>query len=404
MTMHIKKLVSTITGLEYPFARIREFADNGESLEVWDGSLKEARIVKGARLAERFSAFLPFDHPDPLLSLGEGNTPLLSGGDILNDYTGSRDLWLKNETLNPTWSFKDRGTLSCMWMSREQGEKVTATISTGNMGHSVAAYAARAGLQALVFVPSFTSREKIMPIGLHGATIIRVEAPDYAGMKKQILERAGSLNLRIVSGNGPLRVEGYKLTAFEMYEQMAGNIPDYIVVPVSACGHIRGIFKGYRELYDTGYITKLPKMVVVQAANNAPVASAIRQGAEHVIPYTDFHTVAEAITTGNPMGGDEIIHKAGRYGWLAEEVSEEEILDAQRILAKAGCFVEPASATGIYALRKLIGRGAIPPDAKVAVMLTGSGLKDFDVFRYHTLEVKDIHINRLEETLHGLIL
>jgi threonine synthase len=400
----MKKLISTLSDKEYPFDRIEEFAENGESLEVLDDKAKKARIQPGDHLLERFGDFMPFQQAGVSVSLGEGNTPLLEAGPMLNEFTGSRQLLLKNETANPTWSFKDRGTLSCIMMSREMGESVTATISTGNMGHSVAAYAARAGLRALVFVPSFTPREKIMPIALHGAEIIRVEAPDYAAMKKQILEMARRLNLRIVSGNGPIRTEGYKLAAFELYEQLGGDVPDHVLVPVSACGHIRGIFKGFRELLQAGYVNRLPLMVVVQAANNAPIARAIKEGKDHVIPFTNFHTIAEAITTGNPMGGDEIIDKASSYGWLAEEVEEQEILEAQSMLARAGLFVEPASATTVYALKKLVASGQIHPDDKTVAMLTGSGLKDFDVFQHHQVAVRDLAIGHLESHLEGILI
>ena len=127
-----------------------------------------------------------------------------------------------------------------------------ATISTGNMGHSIAAYAANAGLRAVVFVPPFAPQEKVMAMAMHGAHVIKVAAPDYAQMKNTVLGLAGRLKLRIVSGNGPIRVEGYKLTAFEMFEQMGGEVPDFVAVPTSACGHIRGIFKGYRELQAAG--------------------------------------------------------------------------------------------------------------------------------------------------------
>jgi len=397
------RLISTLSGEAYPLDRLEEFAGNGESLEVRKVSSRQPEIRPGDHLWERFAGFLPFDDPDPFVSLGEGDTPLLPPGAFLSEYTGSRDLWLKNETVNPTWSFKDRGTLTSMWMSRQMGEKVTATISTGNMGHSVAAYAARAGLQAVVFIPDFTPREKILPIALHGARIIRVQAPDYAGMKKRILEMAARLKLRIVSGNGPLRVEGYKLTAFEMYEQMKGGVPDFILVPVSACGHIRGLFKGYRELFDAGYIDRLPRMVVVQASNNAPLAQPLQQGKKEVMPFTQADTIAEAITTGNPMGGEEIMDKARRFAWPAVDVSEKEILDSQAALARAGLFVEPASATSVFALKKLIDRGTVKPRQKVVAMLTGSGLKDFDVFKHHKQQIHDCELHNLEKTLEEIM-
>ncbi|MCX5906370.1 MAG: pyridoxal-phosphate dependent enzyme, partial [Deltaproteobacteria bacterium] len=227
--------------------------------------------------------------------------------------------------------------------------------------------------------------------------VVTVKAPDYSLMKKRILSLAKDFHLRIVSGNGPIRVEGYKLSAFEMYEQMAGEIPDYIAVPTSACGHIRGIFKGFRELNQAGLIRKLPKMIIVQAHNNSPIVSAIKQGKDRVIPFTNFHTIAESITTGEPLGGDELIDKTKKFGWLAEDATEEEILESQRKLAEGGYFVEPASATSLYAVKKLKAAGKMGEKDTVVLMLTGSGLKDPGVvsqFQHVNVAKSDI------ETIH----
>jgi threonine synthase len=399
----MRKLVSTITGLEYPFERLEEFAENSEALEVAVPGLERARPRPGAHLWERFAQFLPFHAMPSAASLGEGNTPLMDAGPSLTAFTGVERLLLKNETQNPTWSFKDRGSLACIFMAREMGETVTATISTGNMGHSIAAYAARAGIKAVVFVPEFAPREKLMAMTMHGATVIKVHAPDYALMKKSVLGLAKEFNLRIVSGNGPIRVEGYKLTAFEMHEQLRGDVPDYIAVPTSACGHIRGLFKGYRELLAAGLIQRLPRMIVVQAANNSPIVSAIKRGLKQVVPFSNFHTVAEAIITGNPMGGDEIIAKAAQFGWLAEDVTEEEILEAQRVLAQAGYFVEPATATTLCAVRKLRAAGRIAPGESVVLMLTGAGLKDLDALKLQPFKVFDCSLNAVRRDLQNAL-
>jgi len=394
-----RKLVSTITGIEYPFERIEEFADNGESLEARTEKTKKAQIRKGNRLFQRYADFLPFEIIDEQISLGEENTPLLRADQQLVEYSGISNLFLKNETLNPTWSFKDRGSFACMLMSKEMGEQTTGTISTGNMGNSIAAYAARAGIKAYVFVPEHTAKEKIMAMSIHGAKVIKVKAPDYSQMKKEILSMAKELKLRIVSGNGPIRVEGYKLAAFEVYEQFNGEVPDYVAVPTSACGHIRGIFKGFSELKEAGFIQKLPKMIVVQAENNAPIVKAIQKGKEDVIPFENFHTIAEAITTGNPMGGKEIIDKAAKYNWLAESVSEEDIKEAHLNLARSGFFVEPASATTLQAVKKLREQEKIENDARVVLMLTGSGLKDFSIFNEYDFTTEEIPLNNLKEHL-----
>jgi threonine synthase len=288
-------------------------------------------------------------------------------------------------------------------MAKLMGEPLTATISTGNMGQSIAAYGAKANLRVIVFVPDGTSSERIMAMSIHGATIVKVKAPDYSLMKKRILVLGKEMGLRVVSGNGPIRVEGYKTSAFEMYEQMEGEVPDYIAVPTSACGHIRGIFKGYRELQQAGLIPKLPRMIIVQAKNNSPVVSAIRQGKDQVVPFTDFHTIAESITTGNPMGGDELIDKAKRYGWLAEDATEEEILESQRKLAQAGYFVEPASATSLSAVKKLRSAGKIGERDSVVLMLTGAGLNDAEVFQFHRAKVVSSDIETIDIDLQKIV-
>jgi threonine synthase len=398
-----KHLVSTLSGLEYPFERIGELSENGEPLEVHILGLERARIHTGERLWERFSDFIPFTELNAAVSLGEGGTPLLRADEKLRTFTGISGLLLKNETQNPTWSFKDRGSLTCTAMAREMGERVTATISTGNMGHSIAAYGAKASIHVVVFVPRSTPAAKIGPMTLHGATVMRVAAPDYAVMKHRILKLAPRFGLTIVSGNGPIRVEGYKLTAFEMLEQLEGGVPDFIAVPTSACGHIRGLFKGYRELKTAGIVNRVPRMIIVQARRNSPIVSAIKEGKRHVIPFHDAHTVAEAITTGNPRGGEELIQKAREFDWLAEDVSEEEILTSQRRLARSGMFVEPASATSLFAVKKLRESGRIPADASVVLMLTGSGLKDPDVLQHHRLDVVESEIDRVESDLEALL-
>ena len=397
------KLVSTISDQIYPFERIEEFANNGESLEVKMEGIEKAKIREGKYLWERYADFLPFSKIDESISLGEGNTSLIKADKKILVFVDLNNLYLKNETQNPTWSFKDRGSLACIAMAKEMNESITATISTGNMGASIAAFGAKSGIKVIVFVPDYTPKEKIMAMGIHGANVIKIIAPDYSEMKKKVLSLAKKMNLRIVSGNGPIRVEGYKMVSFELFEQMERKVPDYIAVPTSACGHIRGIFKGYRELKETGIITNLPKMIVVQAHNNSPIVSAIKKGKKHVIPFSNFHTIAGAITTGNPMGGDEIIDKVRKYGWLAEDVTEEEIIESQKRLAESGYFVEPASATSLFAIKKLRLAGKIEKDASVVMMLTGSGLKDSEVLKYQKANVQEIKLEKIETAISKIL-
>jgi threonine synthase len=215
-------------------------------------------------------------------------------------------------------------------------------------------------------------------------------------MKLRALDLAPRFGLRIVSGNGPIRVEGYKMEAFELFEQLGGEVPDFIVVPVSACGHIRGIFKGYRELLAAGLISRLPRMVVVQAEANSPIASAMRTGSREIIPFRNFTTLAEALSSGNPPGGEEILVKARDFGWLPGEASEKEILESQRLYARAGFFVEPGTATTLAALRRLRVSGAVGSRDRVVVMLTGSGMKDIDAALRHPADIVECGLEDLE--------
>lgn len=393
-----KYLISTLSRKKYPFKRLEEFAENGESLEVKIEGLDRASLKKGLTIWERFRDFLPFDSFNLSFSLGEGSTPLLES-QKLAEYVGLKSLLLKNETMNPTWSFKDRGSFPCILMAKDCEERFVATISTGNMGASLAAYGARSGIQPLIFIPTYCSEEKVRSMSIHGATIFKVDAPDYGEMKRNILSLAAAYKLRIVSGNGPIRVEGYKFCAFELFEQLGGEVPDFIAVPTSGCGHIRGLFKGFSELLEAGLTNKLPRMIIVQAANNSPLVTAFKQNKHKPVPVKDVQTIAAAITTGNPMGGDEILHKAYKHNWLAEDVTEEEILIGQRLLGQAGFFVEPSAATSLLAVKKLCKAGRIKHHQSVILMLTGSGLKDSEVFRHHPIKVILSNVSKIEADL-----
>lgn len=397
-----KHLVSTISGKKYPFEKLEEFAENGESLEVKIEGLESAVVRDGSTIWQRFADFLPFDNYSPTFTLGEDGTPLLESKK-LGEYVGLNSILLKNETVNPTWSFKDRGSLTCVLLAKQTGERFIATISTGNMGASIAAYGARCGVQSIIFIPTFCPEEKIRSMAIHGATIIKVEAPDYDDMKRKVLSLGDSLKIRIVSGNGPIRVEGYKFCAFELYEQLGGKIPDFIAVPTSACGHIRGLFKGFRELLEAGLINKLPRMIIVQAALNSPLVTAFKQRKMKPVPFSAVPMIAKAISSGNPMGGDEILDKAYKFNWLAEDVTEEEILIGQRILGGAGFFVEPSAATSLLAVKKLCESSKIKKNESVVLMLTGSGLKDSEVFQHHPVKIVSSSVSTIERDLRKIL-
>jgi threonine synthase len=317
----------------------------------------------------------------------------------LKVYTGLDRLYLKNETANPTWSFKDRGTVVCCALARQLGEPYLATISTGNMGQSVAAYAARCGLKALIVVPATASPQKLQAAAVYGATILRVETDDLCNLKHQLAAVAKSLGLRITSGANPFRVEGYKFEAFEMWEQLDGVVPDFVIVPTSAGGHIRGIFKGWQELEAAGLVESLPTMVLVQAASNAPLADALVGELPEPVPYPPAKTYASALTSNDPPGGADLLRLAQNAGWLGATVAEEAICEGWEIAARAGLWVEPSSAIVLPALRQLAARGVIPRDACVVASVTGAGPKDMRLVENSSFTVVQTTLTALENQL-----
>ena len=375
--MDKKPFLRSLDGKEhYPLDSFAEYSSLGFPLECVIPGINEKKIRKGRTVWNRFRDFFPLGPFDMSLSLGEGETPYLETTDSLKRWTGLPRLFLKNETVNPTWSFKDRGSFFCVQASLLWGEKRCATISTGNMGHSMAAYGRRAGLDTLVFIPRGTPYEKVLPMLLHEGRVITLKGDTFSQLKSQVLSLSKTYRLRTVTGNGPHRIEGYKSLSFELYEQCRRILPDYIALPVSATGHARGLHKGFRELQEAGYITRVPRFILVQAANNAPIALPLKEKSRDVIPFSGFSTSASALTTGDPPGGTAFLRMAIDNRWLGETVSEDEIVEGITSLAGEGIYCEASSATVIPALKRLVSRKALDPSATVAAVITGSGLKN----------------------------
>lgn len=375
-----------------------EFGSKGQALEVILPNIESAKIKEGNTIIEKYRDFLPFETIFKC-SLGEGKTPLLLASSGLNDFLSHDHIYLKNETVNPTWSFKDRGSWAAVQLAKNFNEKVIATVSTGNMGNSTAAFAIKNGLKAVIIVPQQASLEKIKAACLHGAEIIRVKTNNYSDMKSSLAKWAAKNEFRLSSGNNAIRVEGYKITAFEIFEQMNHTVPEYIAVPTSACGHIRGIFKGFKELKEAGITDKLPKMVIVQAEGNAPLVNALKKGINKPDIVDKPQTIASAITTGNPLGGEEIINKAKQYDWLYTSVSEEKILEGLKIFAQEGHYVEPSTATLAYGIQQLIQEEKIKSSDKVVMILTGSGLKDSSHIPLDESRIENTDDNDLKKSL-----
>jgi threonine synthase len=319
----------------------------------------------------RYRSFLPINE-DPV-TLGEGDTPLLEARRL--DPSGG--LLLKNETVNPTGSFKDRPVAVAATVARELGLSGLLCASTGNTGVAVAAYAARAGLPAVCVVPETTPAAKMLQIEAVGARIVRVRGnySDAYELARAAAENFGWANLTSTYVN-PYMLEGDKTVAFELFEQLKEKVPDWVLVPVGAGPLLAAIHKGFEELGVSG-----PRMVAVQAAGCAPVVRAFESGAKEVREWDHpVETAASSIADplrGYPEDGTRTLSVVRESGGRAVAVSEEETRKATIDLARSeGLLVEPGAAVAVAAHRKLSDEKLIREGETAAIVLTGHGLKD----------------------------
>lgn len=393
--MNKEKLVCTNCGESYDKETKNFRCDKcGEPIELEE--VKEGKISDGnpldQTLLERYKDFYPSLSTENNYSLNEGFTSLVSVEDMAKEY-GISGLFFKNETQNPTWSFKDRGTVTGVLRAMNLGYKKIGTVSTGNMATSVAAYGARAGLDTYILVKKGIAEEKLKPIAIYGAKLIEVEG-DYSKLYDESLAIGHENDIYFINSDVPYRVEGYKTMAFEICEQLGFEAPDYVIVPTSAGGDIRGIEKGFREFYKLGLIDKLPKMVAVQASGCSPIYNAFREGKLEISRVADPETIAHAIENPYPPSGNQVLRMLKKNGGLALGVDDVDILKSQKKLASLGLFVQPASATSLAAVEKLYKEKLLKESDNVVCVLTGSGLKYTAALDEHDL---DVYTCKLEE-------
>ena len=319
-------------------------------------------------LIERYREWLPVLDTDPVVSLGEGSTPLVHAP-VLSEQVGSQ-VWLKVEGANPTGSFKDRGMTVAV--SRAAGDGATAVVcaSTGNTSASAAAYAVRAGMQPLVLLPAGKiALGKLAQAIMHGAQVIQVDGNfDQCLALARLV--ADSFPVALVNSVNQDRVEGQKTAAFEVCDVL-GDAPDVHVLPVGNAGNIAAYWRGYTQYADAGKISHTPRMWGFQAAGAAPLVSG------RTVEAPD--TVATAIRIGNPASGHLALAARDESGGVIEAVTDAQILAAQGFLAsREGVFVEPASAAGVAGLLAKCERGEVDHDLRIVITVTGHGLKDID--------------------------
>ncbi|HSB05561.1 MAG TPA: threonine synthase [Thermodesulfobacteriota bacterium] len=383
---------------EFPIERVHPRCSScNEPLEVIYPRLKKGKIPSRGTMLERYQAFFPFSSIHKDLSLGEGNTPLVLSS-VVGPAMGIEKLFFKNETQNPTWSFKDRGTISGLEHALSLGFKKIGTVSTGNMAVSVAAYGTRAKVDTYVLVSHGLPEEKIGPIAIYHPHFIMVEG-DYGELYFKSLELGARFGIYFINSDIPFRVEGSKTIAFEICEQMDFHSPDYVVVPVSAGGNIRGILKGFEEFYRVGLIDRIPKMIASQASGCSPITNAFEEGREAIDRVPDPHTIAHAIENPFPPSGNQVLRKLKENGGTAVKVRDTEILEAQALMAKEGVFGQPAAAVPLAATKKLLASGYLKSSDSVVCIVTGGGLKYTAALGHHSFEIKTIPIEKIEEIL-----
>jgi threonine synthase len=351
----------------------------------------------------RFRELLPFVGPeDRIISLSEGSTPLV-GTRRAGWWAGPVHLTIKHQGTNPTGSFKDLGMTACITRAAALGVRVVACASTGNTSSSMAAYAGRAGMKAILFVPyRQISAAKLAQALDFGAMVIEVgDTFDQAfDLLRQI---AAEMDFYLVNSINPYRIEGQKTIVAEMLEQRAWRPPDYIVVPGGNLGNASAIGKGLRELKELGFIEKVPRVVVIQAAGANPFFRTLAASSQELLAVENPDTEATAIRIGRPANWKKARRVLEWTGGFCEFVTDEEIFEAKAVLAEDGVGCEPASAATIAGVRKLVRSGRIERHADILAVLTGHQLKDTDYVMRHRSSVQECRQRlRVEPNLEAL--
>jgi len=327
--------------------------------------------VKWEGVINRYKGYLPVTDKTTVITLDEGDTPLIFAKNLSGIVGNGVKVYLKYEGLNPTGSFKDRGMTMAISKALEEGSKAVICASTGNTSASAACYGARANLKCVVLIPKGAiALGKLAQALIHGAQVLAVKG-NFDDALKLVREISQKYPLTLVNSINPYRIEGQKTGAFEICDQLGAMAPDYHVIPVGNAGNITAYWKGYKEYKERGMIKSLPKMVGFQAEGAAPIVRG------KVIERPE--TIATAIRIGNPASWKMAEKARDESGGMIDMVSDNEILSAYKLLAaREGVFVEPASAASVAGVLKMAPKGYFAKGSTVVCVLTGHGLKDPD--------------------------
>jgi threonine synthase len=380
-------------GREYPANEVRNRCDCGGLLDIDLGitsplatDLFDQRLGGRGRLDQsgvwRFRELLPTIPDDAIVTKPEGNTNLYDV-ESLARWAGVERLVLKHEGENPTGSFKDRGMTVAASHAKWTGARIVACASTGNTSASVASYAALAGVPSIVFVPEGKiSAAKLGQTIAYGATIVQIRG-DFDAAMKLVEQASDAYGIYLLNSINPFRMEGQKTILFDLLQQLEWALPDWVVLPGGNLGNSSALGRALIDLQAAGILAKPPRVAVIQAAGASPFYEAFRSGFRSFEPM-EAETVASAIRIGNPVSYARARRTIEITNGAVEIVSDTELLDAKAMIDRAGIGCEPASATTLAGLRKLVQAGTIAPNAFVAGILTGNLMKDTEtVIDYH---------------------
>jgi threonine synthase len=341
-------------------------------------AVSRERIAAGPASIWRYADLLPVDRGHAV-DLGAGFTPLVRA-DRLAAALGLGEVWVKNDTLNPTNSFKDRVASVALSKALEFGFKTAACASTGNLANSVAAHAARAGLRSYVFIPSNLERAKVVTTAVYGGNVVAING-NYDDVNRLCAELAGTYRWAFVNVNvRPFYAEGSKTLAYETAEQLGWEAPDHVVVPVASGSLLTKIRKGFDELHTVGLLDREPAVRVsgAQALGCSPVATAWRDGSDTIRPVKP-DTIAKSLAIGNPADGYFALDAVRQTEGGLAAVSDGEVVEGIRLLARTeGIFAETAGGVTVASLKRLAEEGVVGRDERVVVYITGLGLKTLD--------------------------
>lgn len=363
----------------------------------------QAELSKRPRGVWRYRELLPVNHPKNIVSLGEGGTPLIPAR-RLGQRLALERLWLLDDTRNPTSSFKDRPMTVGLSKAVELSYQTVVSASSGNAAAALSAYSAKAGLTCVTFVPEMASAGKLAQLTMYGAKVIRVRGLESGQdptvkMLKEVCDRYNWYPCPSFGPMNPYQAEGPKTMSYEIAEGLGWVAPDWVFVPVGAGGGIAGNWKGYKDFEELDFIKTSPRMVAVQSAGCAPLVRAFEQGVDplKIKAWEKPDSIATGLMDPFPWDGDAALKAVRDSRGTAIVVSNDEILEAQRLLAKTeGIFAEPSGVASLAGLIKLAAAGGAERSDTVVVEITGSGLKDPETAKKGMVEVPVINASMQE--------